>query len=80
MLMMSVEQTNFADVLRLKPKTPTLKHLTISFLKEVTNSFEYTLSVLNSLEAQARTEVARLGGNPKLDAILNKLTVRDGEH
>ncbi|KAI9568913.1 isoprenoid synthase domain-containing protein [Boletus coccyginus] len=77
--LMSVEQTNFADVLRLKPKTPTLKHLTISFLKEVTNSFEYTLSVLNSLEAQARTEVARLGGNPKLDAILNKLAVPDGE-
>jgi len=76
---MSVEQTNFADVLRLKPKTPMLKHLTISFLKEVTNSFEYTLSVLNSLEAQARTEVARLGGNPKLDAILNKLAVQDGE-
>lgn len=57
-----------------------LKHLTISYLKEVTHSFEYTLSVMNSLEAQASTEVMRLGGNPKLEAILDKLAVRDSGH
>jgi geranylgeranyl diphosphate synthase type 3 len=74
---MSVEPTNFADVLRLKPKGPMLKHLAISYLKEVTHSFEYTLSVLNSLGAQTRAEVTRLGGNPKLEAILNKLAVQD---
>ena len=54
-----------------------LKHLTISYLKEVTRSFEYTLSVLKSLEAQARDEVTRLEGNPKLEAILDKLAVHD---
>lgn len=57
-----------------------LKQLTISYLKEVTHSFEYTLSVLNSLEAQARAEVKRLGGNPKLEAIIDKLAVEDGKH
>ena len=57
-----------------------LKNLTISYLKEVTHSFEYTLSVLNSLEVQARAEVTRLGGNPKLEAILEKLTVPDSGH
>ena len=57
-----------------------LKHLAISYLKEVTHSFEYTLSVLNSLEAQARAEVTRLGGNPELEAILNKLAVQDSGH
>ena len=57
-----------------------LKHLVISYLKEVTHSFEYTLSVLNSLGAQARTEVTRLGGNPKLEAILDKLAVQDSGH
>ena len=57
-----------------------LKHLTISYLKEVTRSFEYTLSVLNSLEAQARAEVTRLEGNPKLEAILDKLAVQDSEN
>jgi geranylgeranyl diphosphate synthase type 3 len=77
---MSVEPPNFADVLRLKPKGPMLKRLAISYLKEVTHSFEYTLSVLNSLEAQARAEVTRLGGNPKLEAILDKLAVQDSGH
>ena len=57
-----------------------LKHLAISYLKEVTHSFEYTLSVLNSLEAQARAEVTRLGGNPELEAILNKLAMQDSGH
>ena len=57
-----------------------LKHLAISHLKEVTHSFEYTLSVLNSLEAQARAEVTRLGGNPKLEAILGRLAVQDHGH
>lgn len=72
---MSVEPIDFADVLHQRPKSSMLKSHTISYLKEVTHSFEYTRSVLQSLEAQARAEVARLGGNPKLEAILDKLTV-----
>ena len=78
--LMSVERTNFADVLRLRPKGQKLKHLAISYLKEVTHSFEYTHSVLSSLGAQARGEVTRLGGNPKLEAILDKLAVQDSGH
>ncbi|KAF8132055.1 isoprenoid synthase domain-containing protein [Boletus edulis] len=64
------------NTLRLRPNDPMLKRLAISFLNEVTHSFEYTLSVLDSLEAQAHAEVTRLGGNPKLEAILDKLTVK----
>ncbi|KAF8554836.1 terpenoid synthase [Imleria badia] len=67
------------NVLRLRPKGSMLKQLTISYLKDVTHSFEYTLSVLNSLEAQARAEVRRLGGNPKLEAIIDMLAVQDSE-
>jgi geranylgeranyl diphosphate synthase, type III len=65
----------FTDVLHQRPKNSMLKHHTIAYLKEVTHSFEYTLSVLSSLEAQARAEVTRLGGNPKVEAIINKLSV-----
>ncbi|KAF9237874.1 farnesyltranstransferase [Melanogaster broomeanus] len=61
------------SVLHQKPKSPTLKHHTISYLRDSTRSFEYTLSVLHSLEGQARGEVARLGGNAMLEMILDKL-------
>lgn len=75
--LMSVEVTNnyFADVLHQRSTNSMLKSHVISYLKEVTHSFEYTRSVLKSLEAQARAEVTRLGSNPKLDAILDKLAV-----
>ncbi|KAG9312242.1 isoprenoid synthase domain-containing protein [Chiua virens] len=63
------------NILHQRPKNPMLKNHAISYLKDVTHSFEYTLSVLQSLEAQAHGEVTRLGGNPKLQAILEKLTV-----
>lgn len=65
----------FADVLHQRPKSSLLKSHAISYLKEVTHSFEYTRSVLESLEAQSRAEVKRLGGNLNLEAILDKLTV-----
>jgi geranylgeranyl diphosphate synthase, type III len=42
-----------------------------------TNSFEYTLGVLTSLDRQARDEIERLGGNQKLTAILDLLKVDD---
>lgn len=65
------------DVLQKRPKSPTLKYHTISYLRNTTRSFDYTLSVLRSLESQAYSEVARLGGNVMLEAILNKLKVED---
>ncbi|KAF8845967.1 terpenoid synthase [Paxillus ammoniavirescens] len=65
------------SVLQKRPKSPTLKHHTISYLRDSTRSFEYTLKVLRSLEGQARAEVARLGGNVMLEMIFDRLTVRD---
>ena len=63
------------DVLQKRPTTPTLKVHTISYLKDHTKSFEYTLSVLKVLEAKTRAEIARLGGNAGLDRIVDLLHV-----
>ncbi|KAG1726877.1 isoprenoid synthase domain-containing protein [Suillus paluster] len=63
------------NVLQKRPKTPTLKHHTINYLRDTTKSFDYTLAVLRKLERQGREEVERLGGNPMLSAILDKLHV-----
>ncbi|KAF9222463.1 terpenoid synthase [Gyrodon lividus] len=63
------------SVLQKRPKSPTLKHHTISYLRDSTHSFEYTLGVLRSLEGQARAEVARLGGNAMLETIFDRLAV-----
>ncbi|PPQ68609.1 hypothetical protein CVT24_005427 [Panaeolus cyanescens] len=63
------------NVLQKRPTTPTLKVHTIRYLQEQTKSFDYTLSVLDKLEAQTRAEIARLGGNKKLQAIMDLLHV-----
>ncbi|KAJ7216255.1 isoprenoid synthase domain-containing protein [Mycena rebaudengoi] len=64
------------NTLRQRPKTPTLKVHTISYLDTHTHSFEYTLAVLQKLEHQTRAEVARLGGNKGLEKIIDFLSVR----
>ncbi|KAG1742385.1 isoprenoid synthase domain-containing protein [Suillus paluster] len=69
------ENRQIMNVLQKRPKTPTLKHYTINYLRDTTKSFDYTLAVLRKLERQARGEVERLGGNPMLSAILDKLHV-----
>ncbi|KAJ6534994.1 isoprenoid synthase domain-containing protein [Mycena capillaripes] len=63
------------DVLRKRPSTPTSKAPVIEYLKTSTRSFEYTLGVLQTLESQARAEVARLGGNKRLERIIDALHV-----
>ncbi|KAF9559765.1 terpenoid synthase [Agrocybe pediades] len=63
------------NVLQKRPATPTLKVHTIHYLRDVTKSFDYTLSVLDNLEAQTRAEIRRLGGNKGLEAIMDFLHV-----
>ncbi|KAF9222343.1 terpenoid synthase [Gyrodon lividus] len=63
------------NVLQKRPTTPTLKHHTISHLRDKTHSFDYTLKVMKALEQEVRQEIARLGGNSQLDAILTALHV-----
>jgi geranylgeranyl diphosphate synthase type 3 len=66
---------NDADVLQKRPSSPTLKTHTISYLKDRTKSFDYTLSVLRTLEKQTRDEIQKLGGNVKLEAIVDTLHI-----
>lgn len=63
------------NVLQKRPSTPTTKRYAISYMRDITESFKYTRAVLTSLEKQVRAEVERLGGNPKLDALLEQLKV-----
>ncbi len=63
------------DVLQNRPTTPTLKKHTINYLRDRTKSFDYTLGVMYDLEAQVEAEIARLGGNVKLEKILQALHV-----
>ncbi|KAJ3550298.1 hypothetical protein NM688_g5095 [Phlebia brevispora] len=63
------------NVLQKRPSTPTLKKHTIAYLRDRTKSFDYTLSVLSSLEKQIYTEIARLGGNQGLEDIVKALHV-----
>ncbi|KAJ7040777.1 isoprenoid synthase domain-containing protein [Mycena alexandri] len=65
------------NTLQKRPRTPTLKVHTISYLEKHTQSFSYTRSVLANLEQQIRAEVARLGGNKGLESIINALALKD---
>jgi geranylgeranyl diphosphate synthase type 3 len=62
-------------VLQKRTTSTSLKRHTVEHLANVTGSFAYTRGVLRELERQVRDEVARLGGNRMLEAILGKLGV-----
>ncbi|KAI6111948.1 isoprenoid synthase domain-containing protein [Pisolithus croceorrhizus] len=64
---------NGYHILRQRPKTPTLKHHAIAYLRDTTHSIDYTLSVMRSLRKQIREETTKLGGNPILETLLEKL-------
>ncbi|THH23082.1 hypothetical protein EUX98_g8100 [Antrodiella citrinella] len=57
------------NVLQKRPDTPTLKHHAISYLRNHTKSFDYTKSVMSSLEKDLRELLQKLGGNPEKSAI-----------
>jgi geranylgeranyl diphosphate synthase type 3 len=42
-------------------------------LLENFGSFSYTRRILKELDAEARFEIAKLGGNPVLEKVLNEL-------
>ncbi|EIM80708.1 terpenoid synthase [Stereum hirsutum FP-91666 SS1] len=63
------------NVLQKRPTTPTLKTHIISYLRKATKSFDYTLEKLQTLEAEIREEIQRLGGNPRLQALLDLIRV-----
>jgi len=61
-------------VLQKRPTTPTLKKHVIGYLANSTGSFTYTLSVMDTFRNKVVGEIERLGGNPRLDAIVELLS------
>ncbi|KAJ8074420.1 hypothetical protein PM082_015321 [Marasmius tenuissimus] len=62
------------NILQKRPSTPTLKHYAIDYMKR-TSSFQYTLDVLGKLESQTRGEIQSLGGNEKLERLMDAFHV-----
>jgi geranylgeranyl diphosphate synthase type 3 len=68
-------QPHGADVLKTRPATPTLKARVIRYLQHETESFGYTVDVLDALEVEINTEILALGGNAELSIIIESLRV-----
>ncbi|KAL0832547.1 hypothetical protein ABMA28_000755 [Loxostege sticticalis] len=68
-------------ILRQRTRDVEVKRYCISLLERL-GSFAYTRDTLTQLDAQARAEVAALGGNPYLEALLDDLLSwrRDNKH
>ncbi|TKY88781.1 hypothetical protein EX895_002412 [Sporisorium graminicola] len=66
------------NVLKQRPTDLATKQYAVSYMRNVTHSFDYTIDVLERLDAQAKTEIQRLEAligipNPRLTAILEAL-------
>ncbi|KAH8378934.1 hypothetical protein KR009_002143 [Drosophila setifemur] len=59
-------------ILRQRTHDIEVKKYCISLLEKL-GSFQYTRKVLETLDSEARAEVTRLGSNPYMDRLLNKL-------
>ncbi|XP_052749310.1 terpene synthase isoform X1 [Galleria mellonella] len=68
-------------ILRQRTRDVEVKRYCISLLERL-GSFRYTRDTLIKLDAEARAEIASLGGNPQLDALLDELLSwrRDNAH
>jgi len=62
------------NILQKRPTTPTLKKHVIGYLANSTHSFTYTLSVMDTFRNKVIGEIERLGGNSRLDAIVELLS------
>ncbi|BGP12566.1 hypothetical protein JCM10213_004848 [Rhodosporidiobolus nylandii] len=65
------------NILRERPSSPGPKTYAVSYMTSKTRSFAYTRAVLRTLTEQAFAEVARLGGNKGVEAILKKLELEE---
>lgn len=59
-------------ILRQRTRDVEVKRYCISMLEKL-GSFQYTRQTLEALDNEARTEVAKLGGNPELISVLDEL-------
>nr|XP_027239096.1 geranylgeranyl pyrophosphate synthase-like [Penaeus vannamei] len=60
------------NILRQRPKDLEVKRYCVSLLEKF-GSLEHTKETLEKLEAEAREEIAKLGGNPHLEGVLDEL-------
>jgi len=60
------------DILKRQTRDIEIKHYYIEVLKKY-DSLNYTRGLLDELEATAKVEIERLGGNPLLTKILDEL-------
>lgn len=70
-------QNNFSrltDIIKRRTKDVEIKKFAVDFM-ETCGSFNYTLNVLKQLEDELRQECTNLGGNSKLIALLDELSV-----
>lgn len=61
------------DILKQHTTSEEIKMYCIQYMRDETKSFAYTRAVLQELDAGARKEIEKLGGNKGLIAILDKL-------
>lgn len=61
-----------SDILRQRTRDVEVKKYCISLLDKY-GSFSYTRKTLESLDAEARAEIQRLGGNPLMESVLDGL-------
>ncbi|CAO3627858.1 unnamed protein product [Cunninghamella echinulata] len=64
------------NILKQKSQSVELKQFALQLL-EKTDTFSYCRQFLAKLEDEARQDIKQLGGNRKLEAIMNVLSVRD---
>ncbi|CAH2241851.1 jg16240 [Pararge aegeria aegeria] len=70
--MSSSKREEILDILRQRTQDVAVKKHCIALLDKV-GSLQYTRGVLENLDRSARAEVARLGGNPDMEAVLDEL-------
>ncbi|KAJ4470906.1 terpenoid synthase [Lentinula aciculospora] len=68
--------TRLLDIIRQHPKSPELKREALLYMENESKSFDYTLAVLRALQIRIDEEMKALGGNPKLEKLLDKLRVK----
>ena len=64
--------SNQTDILRQRTRDVELKKYCVTLLEKF-GSLSYTRHTLEELDAEARAEVAKLGGNPLLEDVLDKM-------
>ncbi|KAF9433434.1 geranylgeranyl pyrophosphate synthetase [Entomortierella beljakovae] len=69
-----VPMVELIDILKQKTTSPEVKNYAINLMK-ATGTFDYCLERMHQYEVRSREELHRLGGNPRLEKIINLLSI-----